>query len=140
MISDETQYRSVTSQIADRLNRATNALKLFVQTFSAIVGGSIYLATGVSAVSGARPQYALLSNVAVTLLTFVCSIIVLEALRGWYGYRKVQAQLGGVGSNGKHNIPPPKLFPAGLAEIAMVIGMLAACGLFWRFNPFTLSN
>ena len=86
MIGEEKQYEYVGSVVTDRLDRARDAFKLFLQLFSAIVGGAIWLNTQHIALE-ARSNYVLVSDVLVALVTFVTGTMVYRAIKGWWGYR-----------------------------------------------------
>jgi hypothetical protein len=133
MLSDDAQYRWLTSQIADRVNKCTDALKLFVQMFSAIVGGSIYLASAQTLTPAMPLTYRWLSSVATLLLTGVCVAIIIDARRSWCGYRRSLTTLF-------PEIPAPKVIRSSFVPAVMVLGMLIAAALFccW-FNPFVAS-
>jgi hypothetical protein len=106
---------------------------MFLQLFSAIVGGSIWLSLQPSIKPSARLAYAFLSDMAVTITTFVVVVMVVDNLRSWRRYRISISEMGtGVG------FTRPNLFPSALSETAMLIGILAACGSFWLYNPFLL--
>jgi hypothetical protein len=137
MISAEKQYDFITSQIAARLKEARDAFKLFIQIFSAIVGGSVWLATTEKIQSEAKSQYATLSSLLVVVLTLAMTVMIVDALRGWYANRKAQVQLGGLDPAGRPNIPPPRIPPSGISEMAMTMTMIAAASGFCLFNPFT---
>lgn len=81
-----------------------------------------------------------LSEGVVFLVTAVAILLVVEAKRGWWGYRKAQSELVGKNNEGKYRVPPPKLFPTVLTEGAMVVCMALAAIGFWFLNPLHLSN
>ena len=134
MINEEKQYEYIASVITDRLNRARDAFKLFLQLFAAIVGGSIWLSSQVTVSPSAKHTYSAVSNMLVWLVILVTGIMVLEALRGWWGYRKALSKFDG----GEHPIPPPT--PRALVtEVVMVACMIAAGIIFTLFNPFAIT-
>ncbi len=136
MISAEKQYDFITSQIAARLKEARDAFKLFIQIFTAIVGGSVWLATTEKIQPAAKSQYAILSSLVVVVVAIAMIVMVLDALRGWYANRKAQVLLGGLDDNGRPNIPPPRIPPSGVSEMAMIATMIIASSGFCLFNPF----
>jgi hypothetical protein len=137
MITDEQLYKTLSEMIAERNKNALDAFKLFISLYSAIVGGAIWLST-----QTARnlPSYERLSSGVVLLVTLVAIVLVIEAKRGWWGYRKAQSDLVGKTEDGKYRIPPPNLFPTVLTEGAMVVAMLIAALGFLCFNPLSTSN
>ena len=136
MISTEKQYEFVTSQIAERLKQTRDAFRLFVQVFTAIVGGSVALVATEKIKPEAKPHYAIMSNLLVVFLTLAMTIMIIDSLRGWYANRKTQVQLGGFDLKGHPIIPPPRIPPSGISEIAMILAMIAACAGFCAYNPF----
>jgi hypothetical protein len=135
MITDEQLYKSLSDMIAERNRNALDAFKLFISLYSAIVGGTIWLSTQTP--TCVPPSYEWLSSAAAGLLTVVTIVLVYEAKRGWWGYRKAQSELVGKTANGKYRIPPPKLFPTVLTEGVMVICMAVAGIAFILFNPLS---
>ena len=130
MVPKEKIYEFLTSQAAIRSDRSIDAFKLFVQMFSAIVGGCIWLSIAQKSAQSARVEYVLLTNVAVAILFVVVTAMVGDNLRSWYSYRKQIAALGtGVGFS------KPNMFSSALSEAAMLLGAFVACGLFIAFNP-----
>jgi hypothetical protein len=121
--------------IAERNRNALDAFKLFISLYSAIVGGSIWLSIQADKNSSSYSSYGWLSNGAVALLTIVAVVLVFEAKRGWWGYRKAQSKLVGKTADGNYRIPLPKLFPTALTEGVMVLSMVAAGVGFIMFNP-----
>lgn len=139
MISAEKQYEFVTSQIAAHVERWMDAFKLFIQLFSAIIGGSIWLSTQVKLPPTAIPTYIRLSDTLVGLVTVITIVMVCENLRGWFSYRKTQSKLVGKDGSGKYLVPMPKC-QSHRSEGLMILVMLIACGLFFTFNPFCLAD
>ena len=134
MISDEKQYEYIGSVIIDRIDRVRDAFKLYLQLFAAIVGGSIWLSTqNISPV--ARRTYAFVSNALVGLLIVVTVIMVYAALRSWWRSRETMSNFDG----GQYPIPGPE-FQAIVAEIAMLLCMIASAAIFFCFNPFLVPS
>ncbi len=94
MISEEKQYEYIGSVITDRLDRARDAFKLFLQLFSAIAGGSIWLSMQ-KILDSTRDTYILVSDALVVLVFVVTGTMVYEALRGWWGYRDALSRFDG---------------------------------------------
>jgi hypothetical protein len=134
MISEEAHYKYVGSVIKHRLDQIRDAFRLFLQLFSAIVGGSIWLSIQV-AEKPSRHTYARVSDLLVALLTLVTAVMVSEALRGWWGYRKTLSRF----DTGQHRIPMPRKRSL-VTEIVMVACMVGAAVVFVWFNPFTFSS
>lgn len=135
MISDEKQYEFIGSMLKDRLDRGRDALRLFLQLFSAIVGGSIWLSIQ-DITPAARVAYERASNALIVLLIVVTGAMIWRATAGWWGYRQKLSEF----QFENHPAPPPK-YVAILAEALMLICMVVAGGFFIYFNPFnTPSN
>jgi hypothetical protein len=134
MISNDEQYKYLTSQISHRVERPIVVTRFFVQTFSAIVGGSIYLARGAQLGGKEHIRYIYLSDAATIVLTLVCFVVIADARRSWYGYRRELTNLGGRNERGTSNIQPPSWI-AHIADAAMALGIMAACCVFCWFNP-----
>jgi hypothetical protein len=111
-VSEDKIYEFVTSQIQFREQGAINAFKLFLQVFSAIVGGSIWLSIQSSTSQASRPGFAAISDALVGLVFAVTAIMVAENFRGWLGYRKAQSKMAGEYPDGRLRVPTKNL-PAG---------------------------
>jgi len=133
MVDDQKIYDSLCTLINERTKNTFDAFKQFINLYSAIVGGTIWLSLQTTA---AVPRsYGLLSGGAVALLAILTTVLVVEAKRGWWGYRKAQSELAGIGADGKPRIRPPTLFPTLLTEGAMIACILVTSSLFIAFNP-----
>lgn len=139
MISDEKQYEFVTSQVAARDQKAADVhFKFFVQWFSAIVGGAMWLSMQPDIQPTARPIYRTLSDALIILLTIISIILVIDNFRAWRGYRTTHSKLVGKDETGNYRVPLPKVFPAAITEATVVACMIAVCVLFFWFNPFAI--
>ncbi len=134
MISEEKQYEYLGRVLTDRLNRIFDSFKLFLQLFSTIVGGSIWLSMQ-NVSPNARHRYIVASDTLILLVILVTGVMVFEAQRGWWGYRKTLSEFDG----GNHPIPPPK-WTRRWTEIVMLLGMVASGVVFALFNPFAVSS
>jgi len=132
MVSKDKEFEYVTSQIIKHVERSVDAFKLFAQLFSVIVGGAIWLSIQSTIDSEATKTYAVLSDILVTLVTVITSLMILENYRAWRGFRNAQVKLA-------PHVPPPS-WRAQLVGWEMVACMVAGCGLFWLFNPFILAS
>jgi hypothetical protein len=133
MISEEKHYEYLGSVIINRLQLVRDAFKLFLQLFSAIVGGSVWLSLQTTITPATKHRLGTVSDALVWLVILVTGIMVLEALRSWWDYRVELSKLDG----GKYPIPRPKA-RAMKAEAAMLICMIAAGVIFSLFNPFRI--
>jgi hypothetical protein len=138
MVTDDKQYEFVSKQVRYHNEKIIGAFKLFIQLFSAIIGGTIWLSLQPHITATRALSYAHISDILVTVLALFSSLWVFENLRAWHGYRGAQHRLGGLDAHGKPKIPAPRLLRASVSEAAMILIIAAATFLFWRFNPFTL--
>ncbi len=137
MVSVDKEYEFVSAQVRFHIDKIFDSFKLFIQLFSAIVGGSIWLSLQPNMVAKAH-TYAAISNALVMLIAALCLVMVVEHNRAWRGNRKAQTRLGGKDETGKDRIPPPGSWRSSSTEIAMGLTVVAAVYLFWRYNPFTI--
>ena len=130
-VSADAEFKWVTSQIATERQRAEAAFRLYLQMFSALVGGSIWLSIQPSIAHSAHRKLAVLTDIAVTLAMAAVSVMLLGSWRAWFSYRRAQSVL-------MPHVPPPRRWPSGVVWGAMFLCILVATGLFWMFNPFTI--
>ena len=129
-VSKDKEFEYVTSQIVKHVERSVDAFKMFAQLFSLIVGGSIWLS--IQSGTHSPKLYATLSDIVVTLVTVLASVMVFEDYRAWRGYRKAQSRL-------VPHVPPPR-WQAEITGWVMILCMIAGCILFGCFNPFILAS
>jgi hypothetical protein len=129
-VSADTEFNWVTSQIAAHRAMAMPAFALYIQTFAAIVGGSIWISFQKD-IGGpsAKYRYALLTDVAAIVLAIAVSVLLWESWRGWRSYRQAHSEL-------MPHVNPPTTFPAGAIWFVMIAAMTVATAVFCRFNPF----
>ncbi|MER9306550.1 hypothetical protein [Mesorhizobium sp. M0496] len=132
-VDEDTQYEYISNVVDKKLEYTRDALKLYIQSFTLIVGGSIWLNTQIPQNSTSRGQYTALSNVIVILLLWVTGVVVFEALRSWYRFRQKMAEFDAT----PYKIPKPSR-PWWGAETAMLLGMICSTILFLLYNPFSL--
>jgi hypothetical protein len=138
-VSIDKEYEFVSSQVQEYNRRIADAFKLFVQLFSLIVGGSVWLSIQNQNTLSKSGGYARLSDILVVLVAVYCAFSIWENLRAWRGYRFAQSRLGGLDEKGNPRIPPPQTFKAASEEAGMMITILIAAVLFCFFNPFAIS-
>lgn len=136
MISDDKQYEFLTSQVQVLNERSVEAFKMFLQTFAAIVGGSIWLSLQPAISHSARSRFTTLSNAAVILLSVVIVVAVVDNVRAWRGYRFAMSRLGGKDESGVDRIKPPGTLSTAITEGMMLAGIVAVCTIFCAANPF----
>ena len=130
MISDEKQYDFITKRINDQANQTFDGIKFFVPTFTAIIGGAIWLRLQPHWVASAT--YVLLSDILVALLTVVCVGMVADNLRAWHGYRE---RLSDLTADTRFPAPRPNLRRSAMIEALLCVVMIVAFALFCFFNP-----
>jgi hypothetical protein len=91
-VSEDKEFEYVTSQIIKHVERTVDAFKMFAQLFSVIVGGSIWLSIQSQAQETTK-TYANLSNILVTLVTIISSVMIFENYRCWWRFRTAQSKL-----------------------------------------------
>jgi hypothetical protein len=131
MVSEEKHFEFAVSVVAERHQATRNAFKLFLQLFSVIIGGSIWLTMQPTFSASAKGKFIFVSDTLVLLVIIVTGAMVLEDLRGWWNYREVLAKF----SYENHPISRPKL-RAVLIEAIMLLCMGVAGIIFIVFNPF----
>jgi hypothetical protein len=139
MINAEKQYEYVCEQINARNQYIMEYFKTFLQLFSGIVGGSIWLSLTHQISHLSRGKLAILSTVLAVLVALVTIIIILANLRSWRGHRLAQARLDADNPE-PWRIQPPRVLRSSVAEGAMMAAMVIAVIVFGVFNPFLLSN
>jgi succinate dehydrogenase hydrophobic anchor subunit len=130
MVSKDKEFEYVTSQIIKHIERSVDAFKMFIQLFSAIVGGAIWLSSQPTVTAESSKAYLNLSNVLMLLVTLIASVMVFENYRVWWGYRIAQSTL-------VPHVRKPR-WTGVTTGVVMIVCMVAGCILFWRFNPFSL--
>ena len=75
------------------------------------------------------------SDALVLLVLVVTVIMIYQALRGWWGYRKALSKF----DCGNYPVPPPRIW-AFLAEAFMLVAMVLVAVIFVRFNPFAIPS
>jgi hypothetical protein len=122
----------LTAHIRDQLKRINDAIRLFAQLFSAIVGGMVILRVEHP---DTFPRILwILSDIFVLFVLVVCTAIIVDNLCAWCNYRKTLSNIAGtVDRNGKPEpiIPLPTLSRPPYPEIVTVIIMVIATVCYW---------
>jgi len=130
MVSDDKQYEFFTKRLAELSKATQDGLRLFVPTFSAIVGGAIWLQ--MQAKEPALSTYLYLSNWLVVILTLVCILLVIYNLVIWL---RVWDHIVRITKDSNFPLPRPH-WSAMAIDIGLCVAMAVACILFIRYNPF----
>jgi hypothetical protein len=134
MVSEDKQFEFITKRVSELSNATEDGLKLFVPMYSAILGGSIWLRLQLK--DAVPPSYRYLSDALILLLTFVCTFIVLDNLRAWWGFR---TDLVVITRDSKLPTPMPH-WSAAIIELVLCTAMIGAGIAFVWFNPFIISK
>lgn len=135
MVSVEKQYEYVTGQLAAQIDRMNTAFKNFVQLFTAIVGGVVWLSLETKVGSTELSVYAQTSTALVCILAAVSIVLIGGNLLSWWNYRRTQALLTADDPDPNLRVPPPKITLSYSVEAAMIGCILIACALFAYYNP-----
>jgi hypothetical protein len=136
-LSVDKHCEMLTAHIRDRSAAITEGFKLFIQMFSAVVGGALLLRLQYPKIA---PCFALLADALTGLIFVMGVVIILENVRSWYEYRKVLSDVAGNDESGKRIIPGPLPWKAVRIETVMITVMIIAWLAFCWFNPLRLSN
>ena len=136
-ISTDKDCELLTARLQAQETFIYGGFKLFVQMFSALVGGSV--AVRLQYKGQVPTAFVHLSNWLAFLIVGASVIIILDAYRSWYGYRKTLSSVAGTKS-GKAIIKKPDLSTASTTPCIMVLVMVAAFLGYVLFNPLSIPN
>src|SRR5881628_2556211 len=123
-------YEFVSTQARYHTEAISRAFNRFVTTFSAIVAGSVWLSLQPAISHAKTAKLAFLADLLVVSTALVCATMVVENLRGWFGYRMAMHRIGGDDADGRPVIPAPNLGHASKEEVVMLSVMIAVTVLF----------
>jgi hypothetical protein len=115
--------------LRDKIATIYSSFRLFVQLYAAIIGGSVWLQS-----SGKVPAgFATVATLLAGLVSVTCSVMILDAQRSWYGFRKHLSEVS-------TSIPPPKslIRSSGVVGL-MVFVMTLALVVFYFCNPLRVA-
>ena len=132
-LSVDKHCEMLTAHIRDRNAAIMDGFKLYVQMFSAVVGGAVVL----------RLQYgpdipslfAGLSDALAGLIFLMGAVIILENVRSWYDFRKALSDVAGTNKSRRRIVPAPKVWKSMRIELVMLAVMAIAWLAFYLFNP-----
>jgi hypothetical protein len=127
-VSRDAEFNWITSQVAAHRAMPLPTFALFIQTFAAIVGGSIWLSYEKGLSQAARDRFSLLTDAAVVILAGTFGVLVWHSWRGWLSYRRTHSKMLG--------LDPPQVYPPVTSWLAIIIAMAAASIAFCILNPF----
>lgn len=94
MLNDETHCQMLSATLIDRSASLRSNFRMFIQLFSALVGGSAALRLQY----GALIYFAILANILAILITSGCAFLICDAFRSWRGYRCKLTEVANKGS------------------------------------------
>jgi len=139
-VSVDSQYEQISKRVADLYAAAFNGLKYFVQLYTLIIGGSVWLngkLIETHALQSTHALYERLSDGLVFVVWAVSSLITVETTWTWTIWRK---WLADITTDARIPMPMRSYVQSWYFEFFLILGMGAAALLFARFNPFTISN
>jgi hypothetical protein len=117
-IQTEEHYRRVCTYLDFYVTRMDNCFKLFVQVSTATIGGFIWLKMQPNA---KEVEYLFpLASLIIPFVAFFTALEIGSLLYGWYGLRKMEAELLG------RSDLMPKFPKSGRLEMVRIIGIFCA--------------
>jgi hypothetical protein len=136
MLTPEKHCEFLSANVRDRAEAMRDGFKLYVQLYSAIVGGSLVLRLQYG---GQIPSSIVsLSNWLATLVAAATLALVIDAFRAWKGQRTRLSEVAARDESGKLVIPEPNLWTSGITFAVMVLAIIAGPILFCIFNPLRI--
>jgi hypothetical protein len=123
----------LTAHMRDCTASIMDGFKLYIQLFSALVGGARALRLQYG--SAQLSPFLLLSDVRAAVIFAMSAIIIVANLVDWFDFRTTLSKVAGKRSSGEFVIPLPTFWDATKIEIAMLLAMAVSLGLFLAFNP-----
>ena len=136
MLSDDKHCEMLSANIRDRTDKILDGFKLYIQLFSAIVGGCVALR--LNRESEIPDSFKFLADGLVALNLLTGLIIIGQNMVSWYHMRVRLTEIAGTDISGNSIIPAPKFLSANRIEFVMLAVMLASTGGFILWNPLTL--
>jgi len=118
----------LSNAIRDKSAAMYDGSKLFIQMFSAVVGGSVLLR--LQNPKDIPPAFVWLSNCLVVLVATTSAWIIVDHYRSWRGYRRAQSKVAGA-------VPGPPTSSAWTLAVMLFVMAIALFG-FIEFNTFSL--
>lgn len=133
-VSRDTEYEAISRRTGDVWSSNHDATKLFIQTYSAILGGSFWLRS--QGVSG--PDYWWASSWLVLGLAILCIIMLWDNQGSWSQWRTRLEQISVFATI---QIPPThaRWRRVGMEAASSALIMVVAVGVFAYYNPFSQS-
>jgi hypothetical protein len=106
-LSAEKHCELLSANVRERSASIYEGFKLFVQLFSALVGGAVIIRLQYP--KDLPSSFATLSNGLAVLITGASALLVLNAFFSWWGQRKRLSEVAGKDEIGNAIIPPPRI-------------------------------
>lgn len=136
MLTTDKHCEMLSADARDEAAEMVGGFRLFVQLYSAIVGGAVFF--GLQLSDQVTASLVLLSDVFVTLITVASMLLVGDGFRAWWRHRKELSEVAGKDAAGNSIIPGPNP-RQGITFIVMLATMAIALILFWMFNPLRVA-
>jgi hypothetical protein len=138
MLTAEKHCEMLSANTRDRAASIVNGFRLFVQLYSAIIGGAIVLRLQHGDQIAA--SFVRLSEFLLILITIASCLMVGDAFRAWLGQRKKLSEVAGKDAAGKDIIQKPNLMRQSMTIVTMFAVMAISLILFLVFNPLRIAQ
>ena len=132
MLTVDKHCEFLTAHIRDKSQNMYDGFKLFVQLFSALVAGAVFLMLNDS--GGLASRFASLAEAVALLILVATGVIIAENARSWHEFRRRLSEVAGRNRKRELLIPLPKQ-NATTVQYVMFAVMVVATVAFWLFNP-----
>jgi hypothetical protein len=136
-LSNEKHCEMLSANARVALDAMRGGFKMFVQLFSAIVGGSIALRLAGSDQAKLLAAVAPLADGLVVFVGAVSVLLIADSFRSFWGHRKKLTEVAGKNPNRKDVVPAPT-FLSGISVTIMGIVIVVCIVAFIRWNPLRL--
>lgn len=131
-ICREKEYEMISKRVGDIWASSHDAIKLFIQMFAAILGGSIWLATR----GKVAPIYEWGSDLLVAILVGLCGTMLWDNKGSWLQWRGRLDEITRGTDTSIVKFPRQSWIKENGMELISTATMFIALGVFWWFNPF----
>jgi len=126
MLSVDKHCEILDTNIRDKIATIYASFRLFIQLYSAIVGGVFYFHLQLGTAS---TPFGWLANVLVGVVAVTCVIMIVTAQYSWYRFRETLSSVAPA-------VPKPgSLAQSSATVITMIFAIMVAVALFLSFNP-----
>src|SRR5262249_51337075 len=103
MLNPEKHCEMLSANVRDRSEAMRGGFRLFIQLFSALVGGAIFLRIHLP--ENIPAHFVWLSDLLAWFIVVASSILVWDSFRAWHGHRKKLSDVAGRNEDGVLVIP-----------------------------------